>query len=73
MSLTRHRWQETAETVTNYELAVNLFNCGRSTRHPLCIVLICAFTISSQDQFKVVRIFWIFDDVGGLGAILHGT
>ena len=56
MSLNRHRWQETTETVTHYELAVNLSSYGRSTRHPVCIVLICAFTISSQDQFKIVRI-----------------
>ena len=57
MSLNRHRWQETAETVTHYELAVNLSSYGRSTQHHVCIVLICAFTISSQDQFKIVRIF----------------
>ena len=37
------------------------------------IVLICAFTISSQEQFKIVRIFL---DLGGRwrnGAILQGT
>ena len=56
MSLHRHRWQKKAETVTHYELAVNLSSYGRSTRHPVCIVLMCAFTISSQDQFKIVRI-----------------